>query len=82
MATDTLPSAVVVVGAGTMGHGLALQFARHGAGVALVDHRESNLADARTGVDDGAGFHDYDASPTDVRRRRDERVAAIRRALD
>ena len=46
---------------------------------ALFDER---LAAGRGGVDDGAGFHEYDASPADVIRRRDERVAAIRRALD
>ena len=30
-----------------MGHGLAVQFARHGAQVSLVDHRQSNLDRAR-----------------------------------
>jgi 3-hydroxyacyl-CoA dehydrogenase len=55
--TET-PPPVAVVGAGTMGHGLALQFARHGAGVSLVDHRESNLDDARAGVDDALEFLD------------------------
>jgi 3-hydroxyacyl-CoA dehydrogenase len=54
--TPSPPSAVAVVGAGTMGHGLALQFARHGAGVTLVDHRESNLVDAGAGVDDALDF--------------------------
>jgi 3-hydroxybutyryl-CoA dehydrogenase len=54
--TTSTPAAVAVVGAGTMGHGLALQFARHGAGVTLVDHRESNLDDARAGVDDALDF--------------------------
>ena len=56
--TPSTPAAVAVVGAGTMGHGLALQFARHGAGVTLVDHRESNLDDARAGVDDALDFLD------------------------
>jgi 3-hydroxybutyryl-CoA dehydrogenase len=51
-----IPSAVTVVGAGTMGHGLALQFARHGASVSLVDHRESNLTEARDGVDAALDF--------------------------
>ncbi len=36
----------------------------------------------RTGIDVGGGFFDYDESPEDVTRRRDERVAAIQRALD
>lgn len=30
-----------------MGHGLAVQFARHGARVSLIDHRQSNLDRAR-----------------------------------
>jgi len=69
--TETPPSAVGVVGAGTMGHGLALQFARHGAGVTLADHRESNLDDARAGVDDALAFLDAEgwltADPDAVR---------------
>jgi 3-hydroxybutyryl-CoA dehydrogenase len=69
--TDHTPAAVAVVGAGTMGHGLALQFARHGAGVTLVDHRESNLDDARAGIDDALDFLDsegwLDADPDAVR---------------
>jgi 3-hydroxybutyryl-CoA dehydrogenase len=52
------PAAVTVVGAGTMGHGLALQFARHGAPVTLVDHRRANLVDARDGVEDAIAFLD------------------------
>jgi 3-hydroxyacyl-CoA dehydrogenase len=69
--TTPTPAAVVVVGAGTMGHGLALQFARHDAGVTLVDHRESNLDDARAGVDDALDFLAaeglLDANPAAVR---------------
>jgi 3-hydroxybutyryl-CoA dehydrogenase len=75
MASDSLPPPVAVVGAGTMGHGLALQFARHGAGVTLVDHRESNLDDARDGVDDALEFLAteglLDADPDAVRDRID-----------
>ncbi|SDZ90242.1 3-hydroxybutyryl-CoA dehydrogenase [Haloplanus vescus] len=75
MTTET-PTAVAVVGAGTMGHGLALQFARHGAGVTLVDHRESNLADARAGVDDALDFLDangwLDTDPDAIRARIDD----------
>jgi len=47
---------LAVVGAGTMGAGLAVQFARHGAAVALVDHRKSNLGDARKAVADARPF--------------------------
>ncbi|MFB6256101.1 MAG: 3-hydroxyacyl-CoA dehydrogenase family protein [Haloplanus sp.] len=75
MTSDMRPPAVAVVGAGTMGHGLALQFARHGAGVTLVDHRESNLGDARAGVDDALDFLAaeglLDADPDTVRDRLD-----------
>jgi len=71
--TPSTPAAVTVVGAGTMGHGLALQFARHGADVTLVDHRESNLDDARAGIDDALDFLDaegwLDADPDAVRDR-------------
>jgi len=71
--TPSTPAAVAVVGAGTMGHGLALQFARHGAGVTLVDHRESNLDDARAGVDEALDFLVaeglLDADPDTVRDR-------------
>jgi len=55
---ETLDGPVVVVGAGTMGSGLAVQFARHGARVALVDHREANLDDARAAVRDATAFLD------------------------
>lgn len=37
---------VSIIGAGTMGAGLAVQFAQHGFHVVLVDHRQSNLDDA------------------------------------
>jgi 3-hydroxybutyryl-CoA dehydrogenase len=43
---------------------------------------EERLASGRGGVADGAGFHEYDAPEAAVVRRRNERVAAIRRALD
>lgn len=39
------------------------------------------LEQGRGGIDDGAGFFDYEEAPEAVTRRRDERVAAIRRAL-
>jgi 3-hydroxyacyl-CoA dehydrogenase len=47
---------VAVVGAGAMGHGLAVQFALAGATVTLVDHRQSNLDAARTRIRDAARF--------------------------
>jgi len=50
------PSTVAVLGAGTMGSGLAVQFARHGSAVTLVDHRESNLETARQTVKDALEF--------------------------
>lgn len=51
------------------------------------DEKPSRLFDEyldadRGGIDDGAGFFEYDTPPEGVTRRRDERVAAIRRALD
>ena len=70
-----MPPDVALVGAGTMGAGLAVQFARHGARVALADHRESNLADAEDAVADATAFLDdrdlLDPSPDDVRARVD-----------
>ena len=53
MSPDTL-----IVGAGTMGYGLAIQFARHGAAVTVVDHRQSNLDEARERVDESLAFLD------------------------
>jgi 3-hydroxyacyl-CoA dehydrogenase len=53
MSPDTL-----IVGAGTMGYGLAVQFARHGAAVTVVDHRQSNVEAARERVDDALDFLD------------------------
>ena len=49
-------STVSVIGAGTMGTGLAVQFARHNWAVKLVDHRESNLTTARSRIRDIAAF--------------------------
>jgi len=73
--TQSPPSTVTVVGAGTMGHGLAVQFARHGAAVRLVDHRRSNLETARAGVADAVDLLDaegrLDADPGTVRDRID-----------
>ncbi|MFB6160254.1 MAG: 3-hydroxyacyl-CoA dehydrogenase family protein [Haloferacaceae archaeon] len=67
---------VVVVGAGTMGPGLAVQFARHGPRVTLVDHRRANLDAAAGAVDDALAFLDeeglLDADPDAVRDRIDD----------
>src|SRR5699024_7426441 len=45
---------VSVVGGGTMGAGLAVQFARHDHPVSLVDHRQPNLDDARDRIANAA----------------------------
>lgn len=42
---------------------------------------DEHIASGRGGIEDGAGFFDYDDPPEAVTRRRDDRVAAIRRAL-
>jgi 3-hydroxyacyl-CoA dehydrogenase len=43
---------------------------------------EQYLSEGRGGIEDGAGFFEYDESPEAITGRRDERVMAIRRALD
>lgn len=50
------PSHVAIVGAGTMGSGLAVQFARHGSSVTVIDHRQSNLETARETIADALAF--------------------------
>ena len=52
----TAPSAVTVVGAGNMGHGLAVHLAAQGLDVTLVDHRQSNLDRAAGQIRDAASF--------------------------
>ena len=44
---------IAVVGAGLMGHGIALEFATHGYDVALHDQRETQLAQARERIAEG-----------------------------
>jgi 3-hydroxyacyl-CoA dehydrogenase len=39
------------------------------------------ISSGRGGIDDGAGFFEYDETPEEITGRRDQRVAAIRRAL-
>ena len=50
-----IPSTVGVVGAGTMGHGIAQVLLRHGYGVALADAASSSLARARERIEKGLG---------------------------
>ncbi|MDR9429429.1 MAG: 3-hydroxyacyl-CoA dehydrogenase NAD-binding domain-containing protein [Natronomonas sp.] len=45
-----------IIGAGIMGCGLATHFARHGIGVMLIDHRQSNIDDAKATVSRAAAF--------------------------
>lgn len=52
----TPPTRVAIIGAGTMGSGLAVQFARHGTRTTVIDHRESNLETARETVTDALAF--------------------------
>jgi 3-hydroxyacyl-CoA dehydrogenase len=39
------------------------------------------IEEDRSGIDDGAGFLDYDGSPEEIRSKRDRKVAAIKRSL-
>ena len=50
------PSHAAIIGAGSMGTGLAVQFARHGTAATVIDHRESNLEDARETVAEALAF--------------------------
>jgi 3-hydroxyacyl-CoA dehydrogenase len=50
------PDRLAVVGAGTMGSGLAVQFARHGTRVTLADHRDANLDRARETIAEAIDF--------------------------
>ena len=47
---------VSIIGAGDMGHGFAVQFARHGIDVTLIDHRQSNLDGAQARIEEVASF--------------------------
>jgi len=47
---------VTVIGAGAMGHGLAVQFSLAGLDVTLVDHRRENVERARDRIEDAATF--------------------------
>jgi len=49
---------VSIIGAGDMGHGFAVQFARHGLDVTLIDHRQSNLDEADERIAGVASFLD------------------------
>ena len=43
---------------------------------------EDRLAEGRDGIHSGAGFFEYDASPDEITRSRDDQVVAIRKAID
>lgn len=49
---SVVPRSVVILGAGTMGTGIALTFASAGARVAVTARRQSTLDEARTRLDD------------------------------
>ena len=55
MSTDSIQR-IAIVGAGDMGHGLAVQFAAHGRDVTLLDHRQSNLDRANDRMSEAASF--------------------------
>lgn len=59
------PSHVAIIGAGNMGPGLAVQFARHGTAATVIDHRESNLDAARETVADALTFLQREETLTD-----------------
>ncbi len=52
----TPPSHVAIIGAGSMGTGLAVQFARYGTEATVIDHRQSNLEDARETIAEALSF--------------------------
>ena len=64
------PSHAAIIGAGSMGTGLAVQFARHGTAATVIDHRESNLEDARETIAEALVFLETEgmlrADPEDV----------------
>ncbi|WP_129113917.1 3-hydroxyacyl-CoA dehydrogenase family protein [Halegenticoccus tardaugens] len=49
---------LAIIGAGNMGHGLAAHFALYGWNVTLIDHRQSNLDNARERIRKVVRFHD------------------------
>lgn len=48
---------VAVIGAGDMGHGFAAHFAVNGQDVTLIDHRTSNITEAKDRIRDVVAFH-------------------------
>lgn len=72
-------AAVTVIGAGDMGSGFAVQFVRTGQRVTLVDHRQSNLDEARERIREAAAFlHDRGSLDATA----DEVVDAVDYTLD
>lgn len=49
-------STISIIGAGNMGHGLAIQFANHDYGVTLIDHKPANLDTAETRITKTVSF--------------------------
>ena len=48
---------VAVIGAGDMGHGFAAHFSMTGQNVTLIDHRDSNIAEAKDRIREVVDFH-------------------------
>ncbi len=69
------PTHVAIIGAGTMGTGLAVQFARYGSDATVIDHRQSNLEEAKGTVSEALSFLETEgmlaSDPGDVRGRID-----------
>lgn len=74
----TPPSTIAIIGAGTMRPGLAVQFARHGTAVTLIDHRDANLDTARDAIEDALSFlQDEDLLDADAAAIRDRIAYAL-----
>jgi 3-hydroxyacyl-CoA dehydrogenase len=73
------PNEIAIVGAGAMGHGLAVQFAIHGFDVTLVDHRQENVDRATDRIREAAVFlHERELTE----RTPDEVLRAVEFTLD
>lgn len=68
--TQNTIDGVAIIGAGDMGHGLAVHFAAYGHDVTLIDHRESNIERALSQMRGVTSFLDerdlVDADPADI----------------
>lgn len=73
------PNEIAIVGAGAMGHGLAVQFAVHDFDVTLVDHRQENVDRAENRIREAVTFlHERDLTA----RTPDEVLRAVEFTLD